>query len=45
MRGASCLVAAGEEADLSAVPYQLGYAPKDVGVDFQVDHLLRFQCS
>ena len=36
MRGASSLVAAGEEAALPAVPYQLGYAPKDLGVDFQV---------
>ncbi len=36
LRGASCLVAAGEEAALPAVPYQLGYAIRDVGVDFQV---------
>ena len=36
LRGASSLVAAGEEAALPAVPYQLGYATKDVEVDFQV---------
>ena len=40
-RGASCLVAAGEEAALPAVPYQLGYAIRDVGVDFQVISLFR----
>ena len=35
-RGASGSVAAGEEAALPAVPYQLGYALRDVSVDFQV---------
>lgn len=37
LRGASSLVAAGEDAALTAVTYQLGYAIKDVGVDFQVN--------
>ena len=48
LRGASCLVAAGDEAALHAVPYQLGYASRDIGVDFQVNHLLSApgrQCS
>jgi len=39
-RGSSGSVAAGDEAALPAVPYQLGYALRDVGVDFQVHGLL-----
>lgn len=35
-RGTSGSVATGEEAALPAVAYQLGYALRDVGVDFQV---------
>ena len=37
-RGTSGSVAAGEEAALTSVAYQLGYTVKDVGVDFQVPH-------
>ena len=37
-RGTSGSVAAGEEATLTSVAYQLGYTVKDVGVDFQVPH-------
>jgi len=40
-RGSSGSVAAGDEAALPAVPYQLGYALRDVGVDFQVHGLLK----
>ena len=37
-RGTSGSVAAGEEATLTSVAYQLGYTVKDAGVDFQVPH-------
>ena len=37
-RGTSSSVAAGEEATLTSVAYQLGYTVKDAGVDFQVPH-------
>ena len=45
-RGTSGSVAAGEEATLTSVAYQLGYTVKDAGVDFQVPHsaLSRFVC-